>query len=512
MNRKTNPTFVFPKPPLAGKPDHSPATAAMQGLFARPPTSLSEMGAISSTLAGYAFLWATFSRFLTLLPFLALFRRLRSKLFPEVCITVPHHPGYGHSANELYFAVESYLRGAATETADNLKAAVGRDGAVALSLDKGEQVADAFQGVPLLWTHCYKHPDDHKHGDKRGGGGGGGGRGSSSSGGGEKRWYSLRFLRRYRSLVLENYLDQILAHAREMEGKTRKRRLYSNCSSSSSGWNDMPFEHPASFETLAMEVSKKKRIMDDLSTFRQSKEYYAKIGKAWKRGYLLYGPPGTGKSTLVAAMANYLCYDVYDLDLSAVRSNGQLRKLLASTGSKSVLVVEDIDCSLQLAGARKPAKKKKKTKHDKIFTSSSDDEDYELESALGKSEVTLSGLLNLIDGLWSVSQGERIIVFTTNHVGKLDPALIRRGRMDVHVEMSYCRIEGLKILAKNYLEVEDHPMLDEVVKMVEEVSITPADVAEQLMPKTLEASAPETVEACLKDLAETMKKMKEVDL
>ena len=65
------------------------------------------------------------------------------------------------------------------------------------------------------------------------------------------------------------------------------------------------------------------------------------------------------------------------------------------------------------------------------------------------SKVTLSGLLNFINGLWSACGGERIIAFTTNHVEKLDPALTRRGRMDLHVELSCCSFEGFKVLAKN---------------------------------------------------------------
>lgn len=64
---------------------------------------------------------------------------------------------------------------------------------------------------------------------------------------------------------------------------------------------------------------KKKEIMDDLLTFSKAKEYYARIGKAWKHGYLLYGPPGTSKLTMIAAIANFLNYDVNDLELTAVR-------------------------------------------------------------------------------------------------------------------------------------------------------------------------------------------------
>ncbi|KAL9418147.1 hypothetical protein AB3S75_041046 [Citrus x aurantiifolia] len=65
-----------------------------------------------------------------------------------------------------------------------------------------------------------------------------------------------------------------------------------------------------------MDFDMKKTIMDDLERFLQRKEFYRRLGKAWKRGYLLYGPPGTGKSSLIAAMTNYLNFDIYDLELS----------------------------------------------------------------------------------------------------------------------------------------------------------------------------------------------------
>ncbi|KAH9739887.1 hypothetical protein KPL71_019282 [Citrus sinensis] len=91
-----------------------------------------------------------------------------------------------------------------------------------------------------------------------------------------------------------------------------------------------------------METKKKEEIKKDLKKFSEGKEYCAKIGKAWKRGYLLYGPPGTGKSTMIAAMANFLNYDVYDLELTTVQDNTELRTLLIETSSKSIIVIENI--------------------------------------------------------------------------------------------------------------------------------------------------------------------------
>ncbi|KAG6513832.1 hypothetical protein ZIOFF_024169 [Zingiber officinale] len=96
----------------------------------------------------------------------------------------------------------------------------------------------------------------------------------------------------------------------------------------------------------------------------------------------------------------------------------------------------------------------------------------------GESTVTLSRLLNFIDGHWSACGGERRIIFTTNHVEKLDPGLIRKGRMVMHVELGHCEVEPFKVLAKNYLEVEAHPLFKKVRELLAAVKISPADVAE----------------------------------
>ena len=263
------------------------------------------------------------------------------------------------------------------------------------------------------------------------------------------------------------------------------------------------FEHPKTFATLAMDPAKKKEVMDDLDAFRNGKDYYARVGKAWKRGYLLYGPPGTGKSTMIAAMANHLDYDVYDIELTSVRTNTDLRKLFIETTSKSIIVIEDIDCSLDLTGKRK-RKKKKKEEEEEEGKKDGDKEKEDDSNKAGSSKVTLSGVLNFIDGLWSACGGERIIVFTTNHVEKLDPALIRRGRMDKHIEMSYCCVESFKFLAKVYLDVDDHPRFDAVAALLREVDMTPADVAENMTPK-----APgENADSCLAALVEALEKAK----
>ncbi|KAI3879296.1 hypothetical protein MKX03_024271 [Papaver bracteatum] len=285
---------------------------------------------------------------------------------------------------------------------------------------------------------------------------------------------------------MNDYLDHVIREGNTISQESRRLKLYSNNPNtgrfqhSPSLWSHGVFDHPVTFDHLAMDPEKRKEIINDLIAFRDGKQYYAKVGKPWKRGYLLYGPPGTGKSSMIASMANLLNYDVYDLELTAVADNSELRRLLQDTTDKCIIVIEDIDCSLDLTGKRKKQQKEDEVESDK---DESDDDKENEASNDKKSNVTLSGLLNFIDGLWSASCKERIIVFTTNHVKKLDPALIRRGRMDKHIEMSYCCFEGFKTLAKNYLDLDSHELFEPISSLIREVEMTPADVAEHLMPK-----------------------------
>lgn len=98
-------------------------------------------------------------------------------------------------------------------------------------------------------------------------------------------------------------------------------------------------------------------------------------------------------------------------------------------------------------------------------------------------QLTLSGILNCIDGLWSSCADERIIVFTTNYKDRIDPALLRPGRMDLHINMSYCTTDGFRLLASNYLGISSkhNPFFPEIDGLLNSTEATPAEVAEELM-------------------------------
>ncbi|WMV18110.1 hypothetical protein MTR67_011495 [Solanum verrucosum] len=166
------------------------------------------------------------------------------------------------------------------------------------------------------------------------------------------RSFELTFYKKNKDLVHNSYLPYIMEEAILQKHKNKTIKIhtvgYKEMYNLHAMWKPVNFDHPATFETIAMESDQKDMILKDLERFMTRKEYYMKVGKAWKRGYLLFGPPGIGKSSLIAAMTNYLNFDIYYLELTALTRNSDLRKLLVATTNKSILVIEDIDCTINL--------------------------------------------------------------------------------------------------------------------------------------------------------------------
>ncbi|KAK3040821.1 hypothetical protein RJ639_029165 [Escallonia herrerae] len=337
----------------------------------------------------------------------------------------------GLTINQVYEASEIYLTTKITPSIQRLKVSKApRDKKISVTINKGEKVVDTFEGIEVRWEMVCVENKRPKYDDAS-----------------EHRSFELTFNKKDRDVVLTSYLPHVMEKSKAIKEQNNVVKLFSD-KSDGRHTKSINFEHPSTFDTLAMDPILKKELIDDLDRFVKRKDYYRRVGKAWKRGYLLYGPPGTGKSSLIAAMANYLKFNVYDLELQNLKKNSDLRRLLVSTENRSILVIEDIDCSVELQN---------------------------------RQVLTLSGLLNFIDGLWSSCGDERIIVFTTNHKDKLDPALLRPGRMDMHIHMSYCTPPAFKFLASNYLGIDTHGTFGDIEKLISEVEVTPADIAEELM-------------------------------
>lgn len=352
----------------------------------------------------------------------------------------------GLTPNEVFEASKLYLGTIVSPSVQRVKISKAeREKKFSVNISKDEKLIDTFEGVELIWELKIVESQKTNWDD-----------GFFSLEKVEQIWYEISFLKDYKEMVLNTYLPFVLERSKAIKEENKGIKL---SPLGSYDWESVNLDHPSTFDTLAMDPQLKQKLMDDLERFVRRRDYYRRVGKAWKRGYLLYGPPGTGKSSLIAAMANYLKFDIYDMELSSLRSNSDFRRMLISTKNKSIIVIEDIDCTIDLQNR--------------------DDGAHNYNDS--ESQVTLSGLLNFIDGLWSSCGDEKIIVFTTNFKEKLDPALIRPGRMDMHIHMSYCTASGFKILASNYLGLKDHCKFVEIEELITEVNVTPAEIAEELM-------------------------------
>ncbi|KAF8921114.1 BCS1 N terminal-domain-containing protein [Mucidula mucida] len=165
-----------------------------------------------------------------------------------------------------------------------------------------------------------------------------------------------------------------------------------------------PFGNPRPRRPLSSVIlapGQAERIYSDVKSFMDRRQWYAERGIPYRRGYLLHGPPGTGKTSFIQALAGAFNYDISVINLSTRGMGDDLfALLLAKAPPKTFLLIEDLDGAF----------------NKRVQTSS---DGYQ-------SSVTFSGVLNALDGV--TSGEERILFMTTNHIERLDPALIRPGR------------------------------------------------------------------------------------
>lgn len=94
------------------------------------------------------------------------------------------------------------------------------------------------------------------------------------------------------------------------------------------------------------------------------------------------------------------------------------------------------------------------------------------------------------------------MIFTTNHKDKVDSALLRPGRMDMHIHLSFLKGKAFRILASNYLDIEEQhgPLIEQIEELLGKVDVTPAVAAEYLLRSEDPSVA---LEALVKFLQET---------
>ena len=92
-------------------------------------------------------------------------------------------------------------------------------------------------------------------------------------------------------------------------------------------------------------------------------------------------------------------------------------------------------------------------------------------------KLDLAGLLNVLDGV--VDSPNRIVIMTTNHPEKLDPALIRPGRINKQILMGYLQPADAWLMVLHYFDEADERQKRAFFASFQPDVFTPAQV-EQL--------------------------------
>ncbi|KAJ6475868.1 P-loop containing nucleoside triphosphate hydrolase protein [Mycena vulgaris] len=238
-------------------------------------------------------------------------------------------------------------------------------------------------------------------------------------------------------------------------------------------WNNVKHKIRRPLSSIILQEGVVDALVRDAQEFIATEDWYVEAGIPHRRGYLLYGPPGTGKTSTIYALAGALNLEIYSLSLASnFVDDAFLQRAASSIPKHAIFLIEDIDCAF-----------------------SREDED-ELEDraramypGMGgeaarqatrppRSLVSLSGLLNVIDGVGS--EEGKLFFATTNYIDRLDPALLRPGRIDRKILYELSTTEQARALFLRFFPAARFPDIDGPSSGAIELLVTDAKLPTEL--------------------------------
>ena len=140
-------------------------------------------------------------------------------------------------------------------------------------------------------------------------------------------------------------------------------------------------------------------------------EWYKNNSLVHKIGILLYGDPGCGKSTIIRSIATML--DNATIVMPNINNIGEsvrdIIEVRKNIDGVLIVVLEDFDM---------------------LFYNRADESlEIDMNSGSNSKKNNQNLAFQLLDGLYSTD--DTIYIATTNHIDRLDPAMIRHGRFDI---------------------------------------------------------------------------------
>lgn len=263
--------------------------------------------------------------------------------------------------------------------------------------------------------------------------------------------------------IIKKYVEYICDTAKPDTSiiKIFKVRVQKTEKFSNVNWDTIYIKTNKSYKNTIVNENIKIDLYDDIQNFLDNEEWFTNKGIPYKRGYLLHGPPGTGKTSIIKAVANTHQLPIFNLDLSSVRNNADLLKLVTdinylSNNKKYIVTIEDID--------RCP-----------LFSNS-----YDRFRQLEKNTLSIDCLLNVLDGIMETHG--RLFFMSANDTSpfdKIKDVLFRPGRIDKQLNISYCSKPQISKIIANFYDIKEETLNDKMSNINIE-NITPATLIKYL--------------------------------
>ena len=219
----------------------------------------------------------------------------------------------------------------------------------------------------------------------------------------------------------------------------------------------VPFQTNCSMENLYFE--EKDKIMKYINFFQYNRDWYESRGRPYTLGICTHGLPGCGKTSFEKALAKHLKRHLIIIDFDKVKSEKELNQIFFSETigpyriphEKRLYVFPDIDKTTDILYKEQfqhrdvlDAKFMQNILHTIQKKEELGGETKLLQEKTNPkiSNINLSQILNIFDGL--LERTGQIFIMSANHPEKLDPAIVRPGRIDCMVEFREFNLELLK--------------------------------------------------------------------
>ena len=160
-------------------------------------------------------------------------------------------------------------------------------------------------------------------------------------------------------------------------------------------------------------------IMKEVDLFMERAERYRIVGRKHHLGLLFYGEPGTGKSNTIVALASYLNWSIYTLDLTKKGFK------VSDIGPGTIVAIEDFETQLQEE----------------------------------KLKISIAELLNYMDGFQTPDNC--IFVITSNDLSCIDERFLRPGRIDHRFHFERPTLDNYKTVLAEYYDYDGAKNLSE---------------------------------------------------